>query len=83
MLPQNKNVRQLVWHLQYVDTAIESSEIYCYNTEGDRNSFISQASCRIEITTRTSNLKIQYSYMLIYLQNNPPKRPQSAIGTLF
>ena len=35
MTPQNKNVRQLVWHLYYVDTAVEGSELYCYNTEGD------------------------------------------------
>ena len=33
MIPQNKNVRQLVWHLQYVDTAVEGSELYCHNTE--------------------------------------------------
>jgi hypothetical protein len=43
MIPQNKNVLQLVWHL-YVDTAVEGSELYCYNTEGDRNSIVSQAS---------------------------------------
>ena len=40
MIAQN-NVRQLVWHLLYVDTAVEDSEIYCYNTEGDRNSYVS------------------------------------------
>jgi hypothetical protein len=45
MIPQNKNVCQ-----QYVDTAVESSELYCYNTEGDRNSVVSQASCRIDVT---------------------------------
>ena len=42
----NKNVRQLVWHLYYVYTAVEGSELYCYNTEGDRNSVVSQALCR-------------------------------------
>ena len=51
MIPQNKNVCQLVWHLQYVHTAVEGSELYCYNTEGDRNTVISQASCRIYYVT--------------------------------
>ena len=46
MIPQNKNVRQLVWHL-YVNTTIEGSEHYWYNTEGDRNSIVSQASFRM------------------------------------
>ena len=46
MIPQNKNVRQLVWHL-YVETAVESSDLYCYNTEGNRNSVVCQASCRM------------------------------------
>ena len=49
MIPQNKNVRQVVWHL-YVDTAVEDSELYCYNTEDDRNSVLSQASCRMDLT---------------------------------
>ena len=35
MILQNKNVRQLVWHLEYVDTVGEGSEI-CYNTKGDK-----------------------------------------------
>jgi hypothetical protein len=34
-MPQNKNVRQVLWHLQYVDTALEGSELYCYNREGE------------------------------------------------
>ena len=35
MIPQNKNVRQLV------ETAVEGGgELYCYNTEGDRNSIV-------------------------------------------
>ena len=46
MIPQNKNVRQLVWNL-YIYTALEGSELFCYNTESDRNSVVSQASCRI------------------------------------
>jgi hypothetical protein len=28
-------------------TAVEDSEVNCYNTEGDRNSIVSQASCRM------------------------------------
>ena len=31
MTSQNKNVRQLVWHLY-----VEDSELYCYKTEGDK-----------------------------------------------
>jgi hypothetical protein len=50
MISQNKNVCQLVWHLYYVNTAVESSELYCYNTEGDINSVVSQASCKMEVT---------------------------------
>jgi hypothetical protein len=38
MIPKNINMRQIVWHLQYVDTAVEGSELRCYNTEGYRNS---------------------------------------------
>ena len=49
MTQQNKDVRQLVWHLQYVDTAIEDSELYYYNTERDKNSVVSQASCRMGV----------------------------------
>jgi hypothetical protein len=50
MISQNNNVRQIVWHLLYVDSAVEGSEIYCYNTEGDRNPVLSQVSCRIDVT---------------------------------
>ena len=38
MIPQNKNVRQLVWYLWYVDIAVEGSELYC------------QALCRMDVT---------------------------------
>ena len=48
MIPQNKNVHQLVWHL-YIDTAVEGSELYCYNTESDRNSVVSQASWKMDV----------------------------------
>ena len=34
----------------YVGTAVEGSELYCYNTEGDGNSVVSQASCRMNVT---------------------------------
>ena len=47
MISQNKNVRQLVW---YVDIAVEGSEIYCYNTDRDRSSVVSQAMCRMDVT---------------------------------
>ena len=47
MIPQNKNMRQLVWYLYYVDTAVKGSVLYCYNTEGDRNAVVSQASFRM------------------------------------
>ena len=50
MILQNKNVSQLLWHLYYIDTAVEGSELYCYNTEGDRNSVVSQALCRMDVT---------------------------------
>jgi hypothetical protein len=49
MIPQNKNVRKLVWHL-HVDARVEGSEVYCYNTEGGGNSVVSQASFRMEWT---------------------------------
>jgi hypothetical protein len=47
MIPQNKNLRQLVWHLLYTNTAVDGSELYFYNTEGDINSVVSQASCKM------------------------------------
>ena len=50
MIPQNNNVHQLIWHLPYVDTAVDGSDLYCYNTEGDRNSVESQASCKMYVT---------------------------------
>jgi hypothetical protein len=34
--------------------AVEGSEIYCYNTKGDRNSVISQLSCRMDVTHEMS-----------------------------
>ena len=47
MIPQNKNMRQLVWNL-YIDTAVEGSELYCYNTEDDIYLVVSQASPRMD-----------------------------------
>jgi hypothetical protein len=29
---------------------VEGSGHYCYNAEGDRNSIVSQASCRMDVT---------------------------------
>ena len=49
-IPQNKNVHQLVWHLEYIDTAVEGIKLYCYNTEGYKNSVASQVSCRMNVT---------------------------------
>jgi len=48
LIPQNKTMRQLVWHL-YVNTVVDCSELNCYNTERDRNSFLSQASSRMNL----------------------------------
>jgi hypothetical protein len=50
----NKYVRQLLWHLLYVDTAVEGSELYFYNTEGDRNPVLSEASCRMDVIRDSS-----------------------------
>ena len=47
MISQNKNVRQIVW---YVDTAV----LYCYNTEGDRHSVVSQTSIKMDVTYEMS-----------------------------
>ena len=44
MIPQNKNMPQLVWHFKYVQIAVDDSKLYCYNTEGDRNSAIDRKS---------------------------------------
>jgi hypothetical protein len=55
MIPQSKNVCQLVWHL-YVNTAVEGSDLYCYNSEGDRNSILSPVPCRMDVTTKTACL---------------------------
>ena len=43
-------MRQLVRHLQYVDTAVKGNKLYCYNTKDDRNSVVSQASCKMDVT---------------------------------
>ena len=50
MIPQNKNERQLVWLLQYVETPVDGSELYCYSTEDNRNSVTSQTSYRMDVT---------------------------------
>jgi hypothetical protein len=42
-------VSQVKWHLEYVNTEVEGSEAYCYNTEGDRNSVVSQESFRMDV----------------------------------
>ena len=50
MIPKNKNVRQLVWDFQYAGIAVKDRELYCYSTDGNRNSVVSQASCRMAVT---------------------------------
>ena len=62
MIPEILDVHQLVWHLEYIDTAVEDNELYCYNIAGDRNSVVSQVSCRMawilrELQTETVILK--------------------------
>jgi hypothetical protein len=52
---------QLVWHLHYVDSAVESSVHYCYNTDSDRNSVVNQVSCRMGWTL--SNRKNRHRWM--------------------
>ena len=52
---QNKNVRQLVWHFQY--TPVEGNELYCYNTESDRSSVVSQVSAEWMWFDRTACLQ--------------------------
>ena len=63
MILQNKNMSQLVCHLN-VDTAVENTKLYCYNKEGDRNSVVSQASCRIDVTRLEPNLHILKSVVI-------------------
>ena len=48
-------MHQLVWHWYDVETAVESSELNCYNTEGDKNSVVNQASSK----TRWTILELQ------------------------
>ena len=50
MIPQNKNVRQLILHFQYVDTSVEGSGLYCYNKECDKDSVVSHASSRMDVS---------------------------------
>ena len=45
----NDDVHQLLWPF-YVGTAVEGSEWFCYNTEGNRNSVVCQPSCRMDVT---------------------------------
>ena len=39
-----------------VDTAVECTELYCYNTEGDRNIVLNQVSCRMDMTQHLPHL---------------------------
>ena len=63
MISQNKNVRQLVWHL-YVDTVVKGNDLYCYKIESDRNSVVSQASCSMDtagVRGRNGHRKTDYT----------------------
>ena len=51
-------MHQLAWPL-YVDTAVEGGELYCYNTEGNRNSVVSRALCRIDVTRLEEHTNIK------------------------
>ena len=43
---------------QYVDNALEGKEIYFHNTEGDRNSVVSQVSCRMDAAAVSREMSI-------------------------
>ena len=51
---KTENVHKLLCARYYgtytIDTAVEGSELQCYNTEGDRNSVVCQASKRMNVT---------------------------------
>ena len=66
MILKNRNV-----HL-YVETEIEDSEFYCYNTKEDRSSVVSQASCKMDV----SRLE-QRAYIKIAVLRGRNARPTS------
>ena len=60
MIAQNKNVHQVVRHFYFVDTAVEGSELYCCNIDGDRNSVVSQVVVQNGLdSTRTRDVKFR------------------------
>ena len=65
IIPENKIVRQLVWHL-YVDTAVEDSELFCYNTEGIRNSVVIQVSYTMGWTLLELQAETRLGKLTIY-----------------
>ena len=48
MIPINKEC--VPASMALVDNVVEGSELCYYNTEGNRNSVVSQASCRMDVT---------------------------------
>ena len=40
----------VIFLISDVQIALEGSELYCYNTEGEINSVLIQASCRMHVT---------------------------------
>ena len=71
-MPENKDVHHLLGHLYCIDTAVEGNDVHCYNTEGNRNSVVSQASCKMDVTPIE-----QYAYIKIAL-----KLPHAQCGIL-
>ena len=49
----------------YVETAVEGSEIYCCNTGGDRNSVVSQASCRMDVARLEQRAYINMAVLIV------------------
>ena len=47
----------------YVVTAVEGSELYCYNTKGDGNSVVGQASCRMDVTRLEQRVYIKIAVL--------------------
>ena len=62
--------------MYYVDTAVEDSKLYCYNTEGGRNSVVSQAFCHCA-TEAENLLGVFYLCILCLLGMWAVARPRS------
>ena len=42
---------------------VEGSELYCYTTEGDRNSVVSQGSCRMDVIRQEQRAYIKIAVL--------------------